>query len=126
MVRLKHSVEDLLYTSDNLFQIAIKNGFSTAKNFSLAFKSEYEQTPAQYRKEHQNEKLEKQEARTGKIETKQVLESPEALIRLAQYLEDSANKVCYRMKCRLKNVNHCREMRSGGFVGTRKAYFVYR
>ena len=92
MVRLKHSVEDLLYTSDNLFQIAVKNGFSTAKNFSLAFKSEYEQTPAQYRKEHQNEELEKQEARTGKIETKQVLDSPEALIRLAQYLEESANQ----------------------------------
>ena len=64
MVRLKHSVEDLLYTSDNLFQIAVKNGFSTAKNFSLAFKSKYEQTPAQYRKEHQNEGVEMQEQRT--------------------------------------------------------------
>ncbi|MEK6190181.1 MAG: helix-turn-helix domain-containing protein [Carnobacterium alterfunditum] len=86
-VRIKHSLDDLLYTSDNLFQIAMKNGFSTAKNYTVVFKTVYQQTPAQYRKEHQHEQLEQHEALINKVEAKTVLDSPTILDRLASYLD---------------------------------------
>lgn len=86
-VRIKHSLDDLLYTSDNLFQIAMKNGFSTAKNYTVVFKTVYQQTPAQYRKEHQHEQLEQHEALINKVEAKTVLDSPSILDRLASYLD---------------------------------------
>ncbi|WP_051910537.1 helix-turn-helix domain-containing protein [Carnobacterium pleistocenium] len=86
-VRIKHSLDDLLYTSDNLFQIAMKNGFSTAKNYTVVFKTVYQQTPAQYRKEHQHEQLEQHEALINKVEAKTVLDSPAILDRLASYLD---------------------------------------
>lgn len=85
--RIKHSLDDLLYTSDNLFQIAMKNGFSTAKNYTVVFKMIYQQTPAQYRKEHQHEQLEQHEALINKVEAKTVLDSPAILDRLASYLD---------------------------------------
>ncbi|WP_313467889.1 helix-turn-helix domain-containing protein [Carnobacterium sp.] len=91
-IRLKHSVEDLLYSTDNLFQIAVKNGFSTAKNFAAAFKAEYNQTPTQYRKMHRNEELKKQETPLNKLEDKRVAESPEVLIQLAKYLEGTTSQ----------------------------------
>lgn len=91
-VRLKHSLDDLLYTSDNLFQIAMKNGFSTAKNYTVVFKSIYTQTPAQYRKEHQHEQLEQHEAIINKVEAHTVLDSPAILDRLASYLDEGIDQ----------------------------------
>ncbi len=91
-VRVKHSLDDLLYTSDNLFQIAMKNGFSTAKNYTVVFKMIYQQTPAQYRKEHQHEQLEQHEALINKVEAKTVLDSPAILDRLASYLDVGSNQ----------------------------------
>ena len=91
-VRLKHSLDDLLYTSDNLFQIAMKNGFSTAKNYTVVFKTIYNQTPAQYRKEHQHEQLEQHEALINKVEAHTVLDSPAILDRLASYLDEGIDQ----------------------------------
>lgn len=91
MVRLKHCVEDLLQTADNMFQIAVRNGFSTAKNFTEAFKSVYDQTPVQYRKEHKQENSEAFGAVTAKTEAGKALDSPEALMQLTKYLEEPLN-----------------------------------
>lgn len=89
MVRLKHCVEDLLYTSDNLFQIAVNNGFSTAKNFTEAFKSVYEQTPVQYRKEHKQASVEAPDSGNAQALDAKKAEPLAALIGLAKYLEEA-------------------------------------
>lgn len=91
-VRLKHSMEDLLYTTDNLFQIAMKNGFSTAKNYSAIFKSIHNQTPSEYRKEHQQDVLPKQRTPEEEVEVKSVMESPAVLVQLAKYLDEGSEK----------------------------------
>ena len=91
MVRLKHCVEDLLQTADNMFQIAVRNGFSTAKNFTEAFKSVYDQTPVQYRKEHKQENSEAFGAAAAQTEAGKALDSPEALMQLTKYLEEPLN-----------------------------------
>lgn len=51
-IRLKHAVRDLLYTTDTIAEIAMKNGFPNAKSFSRYFKEMYEMTPNQYRETH--------------------------------------------------------------------------
>lgn len=86
-IRLRHSVEDLRHTSETIFQIAVNNGFSTAKNFTAAFKAEYQQTPAQYRKENRDQSI--QNVTEQSTKEKRMVESPEALIQLAKYLENS-------------------------------------
>lgn len=91
-VRLKHSKEDLIHSSDSLFQIASRNGFSTAKQFALAFKTAYEQTPASYRKKHKSmvpleESMAKQN--TGKSS---ILDSPEVLVKLTKYCDKEMNQ----------------------------------
>jgi len=91
MVRLKHCVEDLLQTADNMFQIAVRNGFSTAKNFTEAFKSVYDQTPVQYRKEHKQENSEAFGAAAAQTVAGKALDSPEALMQLTKYLEEPLN-----------------------------------
>ncbi|WP_236005907.1 helix-turn-helix domain-containing protein [Desemzia sp. RIT 804] len=91
-VRLKHSMEDLLYTTDNLFQIANKNGFSTAKNYSAVFKAAYNQTPSEYRKEHQLDDLPKRRITEDGTEVKSVMESPAVLVQLAKYLDEGSEQ----------------------------------
>ncbi|MFJ7825973.1 helix-turn-helix domain-containing protein [Psychrobacillus sp. NPDC096623] len=56
-IRLKHSVKDLLYTSDSISQIAMKNGFPNAKSFAKFFKEIYGETPKVYRDQHVEEKV---------------------------------------------------------------------
>lgn len=51
-IRLKHSMKDLLYTSDSISQIAMNNGFPNTKSFSSLFKEVYEITPHAYREKH--------------------------------------------------------------------------
>lgn len=51
MVRLKHSVNDLLYTDLPILQIAMKNGFPNVKSFYKEFEIKYKMTPSNYRKE---------------------------------------------------------------------------
>ncbi|WNS76425.1 helix-turn-helix transcriptional regulator [Bacillus sp. DTU_2020_1000418_1_SI_GHA_SEK_038] len=48
-IRLKHSMKDLLYTTDSISQIAMNNGFPNTKSFSAFFKEVYGMTPHVYR-----------------------------------------------------------------------------
>ncbi|AST90596.1 beta-xylosidase [Sutcliffiella cohnii] len=52
-IRLNHAVKDLLYTSHPIGQIAIDNGFPSAKSFTTLFKETYNDTPKIYREKHQ-------------------------------------------------------------------------
>ena len=56
-IRLKHSVKDLLYTSDSIASIAMNNGFPNTKSFTSFFKEVYEETPKVYREHHIKEKV---------------------------------------------------------------------
>lgn len=91
-VRLKHSIDDLLYTTDNLYEIAHNNGFSTAKNYSMIFKSVYHMTPSQYRKQHQQASLIREKEEQILEETRSVMESPTVMIQLAKYLDEGADQ----------------------------------
>ncbi|MDI2587164.1 helix-turn-helix domain-containing protein [Psychrobacillus sp. NEAU-3TGS] len=56
-IRLKHSVKDLLYTSDSIASIAMNNGFPNTKSFTSLFKEIYEETPKIYRERHMKEDI---------------------------------------------------------------------
>ncbi|MFS0656460.1 helix-turn-helix domain-containing protein [Bacillus sp. 179-C3.3 HS] len=51
-IRLKHSMKELLYTSDSISQIAMNNGFPNTKSFTAFFKEVYGMTPHTYRDSH--------------------------------------------------------------------------
>lgn len=52
-IRFKQAVKDLLYTTKSIGQIAIDNGFPSAKSFAAMFKKKYSETPKIYREQHQ-------------------------------------------------------------------------
>lgn len=51
-IRLNHSLKDLLYTTDSISQISLKNGFPNTKSFTNLFKDVYGVTPSEYRDQH--------------------------------------------------------------------------
>lgn len=91
-VRLKHSKEDLIHSSDSLFQIASRNGFTTAKQFALAFKAAYQQTPANYRKKHKSAALTEGDITRNSNGESSVLDSPEVLVKLTKYCDKEVNQ----------------------------------
>jgi len=91
-VRLKHSKEDLVHSSDSLFQIASRNGFTTAKQFALAFKSIYQQTPANYRKKHKSAALAEGYITRNSSGKSSILDSPEVLVKLTKYCDKEVNQ----------------------------------
>ncbi|WP_156288878.1 helix-turn-helix domain-containing protein [Oceanobacillus salinisoli] len=52
-IRMNHAIKDLLYTSNQIGQIAIDNGFPSAKSFATLFKKMYKETPKTYREKNQ-------------------------------------------------------------------------
>lgn len=56
-IRLKHSMKDLLYTTDSISSIAMNNGFPNTKSFTNFFKEVYKKTPTAYREHHVTEKV---------------------------------------------------------------------
>ena len=50
-VRLKNAVADLCQTDKSITEIALDHGFSTPSVFNRYFKSKYDKTPSEYRKE---------------------------------------------------------------------------
>lgn len=49
-IRLEHAYHDLLNSSQNIGEIALKNGFPSAKSLTTAFKQHYYCLPSDYRK----------------------------------------------------------------------------
>lgn len=48
-VRFQHALNDLTYTTENLTDIALKNGFPDLKTLTARFRSTLQRTPAEYR-----------------------------------------------------------------------------
>lgn len=81
-VRLKHSVKDLLYTTDSISQISLKNGFPNTKSFSKLFKEVYGATPHQYRESHAAESREDVVHSFSLKGSEMLISSPEILSKL--------------------------------------------
>ena len=87
-IRLEHSLKDLLYTSNSISQIAMKNGFPNTKSFTTLFKEIYEDTPKNYREKHQVERVDS--VKSYNLEdASEIIQSPSILERLGAILTNS-------------------------------------
>jgi beta-xylosidase/AraC-like DNA-binding protein len=80
-IRLKHSMKDLLYTSDSISQIAMNNGFPNTKSFSSLFKEVYGMTPHVYRDKYYVQKEDSVQT-YSKEDASNLIRSPEIIARL--------------------------------------------
>lgn len=89
LIRLKHSADDLILTDESITTISIRNGFSSPKHFTDAFKAYYNETPTRYREKEHNQRLSSPSEK--KAATTQILElTPEILNLLAKYHQETA------------------------------------
>ncbi len=86
-IRLKHSMKDLLYTSDSISQIAINNGFPNTKSFSTFFKEVYGMTPHVYRDSHYVQK-EDSVQNFNKEDASKFIQTPEIVAKLSSVILD--------------------------------------
>ncbi|MBB6445457.1 helix-turn-helix domain-containing protein [Bacillus benzoevorans] len=86
-IRLKHSMKDLLYTSDSISQIALNNGFPNTKSFSAFFKEVYGMTPNVYREDH-HVQLEDSVQSYSKEDAANFIQSPEIVALSGIILDD--------------------------------------
>lgn len=56
-VRLKHAVDELIYSRKSITAITYDNGFASMNAFNKIFKEKYETTPNRYRQKMQNERI---------------------------------------------------------------------
>ena len=81
-IRLKHSMKDLLYTTDSISQIAMNNGFPNTKSFSTYFKEVYGMTPHVYRDSHTVQKEDSVQS-YSKVDATNLIQSSEILANLS-------------------------------------------
>lgn len=87
-IRLKHSMKELLYTTDSISQIAMNNGFPNTKSFSSYFKEVHGMTPHVYRDSHQVEKEDSLQS-YSKADVSNLIQSAEIIAKLSSMnLED--------------------------------------
>ncbi|MEH7345090.1 helix-turn-helix domain-containing protein [Bacillus sp. JJ1532] len=81
-IRLKHSLKDLLYTTDSISQIAMNNGFPNTKSFSAFFKEVYGMTPHLYRDSHTVQKEDSVRS-YSKVDASNLIQSSEIIAKLS-------------------------------------------
>ena len=86
-IRLKHSVKDLLYTTDSISQISMKNGFANTKSFTSLFKEVYGVIPSVYREQNAEQQLNSVESYRVQDDTT-ILNTPDVLTNLGTVLID--------------------------------------
>ncbi len=86
-IRLRHSMKDLLYTSDSISQIAMNNGFPNTKSFSTFFKEVYGMTPHVYRENHYVQKEDSVQS-YNKEDASNLIRSPEIVAKLSSMILD--------------------------------------
>ncbi|WP_218964338.1 helix-turn-helix domain-containing protein [Bacillus sp. AFS031507] len=86
-IRLKHSMKDLLYTSDSISQIAMNNGFPNTKSLSTFFKEVYGMTPHVYRESHPVQKEDSVQS-YSKEDASNLVQSPEIVAKLSSMILD--------------------------------------
>ncbi|QCJ42684.1 helix-turn-helix domain-containing protein [Bacillus sp. S3] len=85
-IRLKHGLKDLLYTTDSISQIAMKNGFPNSKSFTNLFKEVYGATPHEYRETHSPEQPIESVNSYNLHDSETLMKSPEVLAKLGMIL----------------------------------------
>ncbi|MBR2799842.1 MAG: helix-turn-helix domain-containing protein, partial [Oscillospiraceae bacterium] len=105
-VRLRHAVEDLLYTDKPITYVAVDNGFVNSSGLNKAFKEAYDMTPSAYKAKLRGSKDDKAGDDTGREKLYGQLrrylneqgEAPERqrAQRRTQILADGARKESYR------------------------------
>ncbi len=90
-IRLKHSMKDLLYTSESISQIAMNNGFPNTKSYSTLFKEVYGMPPHAYRDNHPVQKVDSVQKYNIEDAAK-LIRSPETVAKLSRLLMED-NKV---------------------------------
>lgn len=88
-IRLKHALQDLLYTSLSITEIALKNGFSSQKNFSEIFKQQFKLTPTAYRLDPAKQKMASNSLKPLAGDMEELLLTPEILVKLASYYREN-------------------------------------
>ncbi|WP_411833845.1 helix-turn-helix domain-containing protein [Neobacillus niacini] len=86
-IRLKHSMKDLLYTTDSISQIAMNNGFPNTKSFSTLFKEVYGMTPHVYRDNHYVQKEDSVKSYSNE-DVSNFIHSPEMVAKLSSLMLD--------------------------------------
>lgn len=86
-IRLKHSMKDLLYTTDSISQIAMNNGFPNTKSFSTLFKEVYGMTPHVYRDNHYVQKEDSVKSYSNE-DVSHFIHSPEMVAKLSSLMLD--------------------------------------
>ncbi len=86
-IRLKHSMKDLLYTSESISQIAMYNGFPNTKSYSTLFKEVYGMPPHAYRENHPVQKADSVQ-KYNIEDAAMLIRSPETVTELSRLLLD--------------------------------------
>ncbi|WP_077325095.1 helix-turn-helix domain-containing protein [Virgibacillus siamensis] len=102
-IRLEHAVKDLLYTSQPIGQIAMKNGFPNAKSFAKVFKEDYQVTPNTYRENHQKDKKDFVKI-YDPIDASQTIQSRDIIRNLQTVLEGDTAESFNSMEWRLEEI----------------------
>lgn len=89
-IRLEHSVKDLLYTTESITYISLKNGFPNTKSFSNLFKKVYGETPHTFREKNSQEKVALVESLQLQ-ESEVLLSSPDILMKLGVLIAEGEN-----------------------------------
>lgn len=89
-VRLKHALQSLMYSTENITEIALKNGFSSQKHFSEVFKFHFNITPSEYRAKHHSDYKQTEEQAETQISSsmEQIKPTSEMLIKLASLYQE--------------------------------------
>lgn len=86
-IRLKHSMKDLLYTSNTISQIAMNNGFPNTKSFSTLFKEVHGMNPHAYRDMHKVQQVDSIQ-KIQLDDAVMLIRSPEIVVQLGKLLNE--------------------------------------
>lgn len=86
ILRLGHSLKDLIYTEKSIGEIADENGFPNHRSYTFAFQKYYGMTPSQYRREHTHPEQQQKNDTIRSGFNYMELEEHRYLSKLAQYL----------------------------------------
>ena len=102
-IRLEHSVKDLMFTTDSITFIALKNGFPNAKSFANLFKEVYGETPHSFRDKNRQKQVDViNDYQLQNTET--FLDSPEILMKLGDFITEGENSKSYTTETRFEEL----------------------
>jgi beta-xylosidase/AraC-like DNA-binding protein len=102
-IRLEHSVKDLMFTTDSITFISLKNGFPNAKSFANLFKEVYGETPHSFRDKNRQKQVNVVESYQLQ-DTETFLGSPEILMKLDDFITEGENLKSFSTETRFEEL----------------------